>query len=84
MKGVDDVAEMIDDVLPSLTIKFPSTVGKLYRIDWAETDTPASWNWAKMVVAEDTVTYWADTGAGDRKPTCNPTGRYYRVREWGF
>jgi len=74
-----DPSTMINEISPSLTLSFDSIAGRTYKIEWADTETPMSWNLAKTLVAEDTVTYWTDSGGDDREPTSHPSKRYYQV-----
>ena len=72
----------IDEITPSLTINFDSLVGKTYKIEWSDTpDTLPVEKWHEITTftAEDTVTYWTDSGGDDREPIYHPSERYYQV-----
>ena len=77
-----DPPATIDEILPSLTLVFPSETGKIYKIEWSTTpDTLPLEKWHEITtfMAEDTVTSWTDSGGDDREPTYHPSERYYQV-----
>ena len=77
-----DPPATINEILPSLTLMFPSETGKTYKIEWSTTpDTLPLEKWHEITtfMAEDTVTFWTDSGGDDREPTYHPSDRYYQV-----